>query len=143
MKRTETQIGNQLEDLVRVVRMVDRFGAAHAIPASVVNDLNLALDEVLNNIVSYGYKDQPREGPAAIAIRLSHEPGYLRAEVEDDGIAFNPLLPRSARLDTASDKRALGGRGIRFIRGLMDEVAYERIADRNRLRLTKRIPPVN
>ena len=136
----EARIPNRLDELAKIVLVVDSFGAAHRIPAAIVNDLNLALDEVLNNIVSYGY---PNADNAEITVRLRHEAGRVRVEIEDDGIAFNPLAPRRRETAARRPRRRVGGLGIRFIRGLMDEVAYERIDGRNRLRLTRRIPEVS
>lgn len=131
----ERRIANRMAELTKVVRMVDRFGVARGLAPAVVNDLNLVLDEVLNNIVSYGY---PTGGAGTIRVRLEHDGHAVRAEVEDDGIAFEPLPPPPL-LPGAVRRGALGGAGLRVIFGLMDGVAYDRVDGRNRLRLTKRL----
>ena len=46
-------IGNSIAELQKLVDFVENFGAANKIPTTVINDLNLCLDEILNNIVSY------------------------------------------------------------------------------------------
>jgi anti-sigma regulatory factor (Ser/Thr protein kinase) len=38
------------------------------------------------------------------------------------------------------DATALGGRGTHIIRQIMDEVCYDRVSERNRLRLKKCLP---
>ena len=136
-RRVETRIGNRLEELEKIVHLVDQFCAAHGIPGPIVNDLNLVLDEVLNNIVSHGY---PGTAAGSIWIRLDHEPGRVPAEIEDDGSAFEPLPPSPLDRSVPPRERPIGGAGLRFIHGLMDEVAYARIGGHNRLRLTKRVP---
>jgi anti-sigma regulatory factor (Ser/Thr protein kinase) len=138
MPEVEIRIANRLDELEKVVRAVDAFAAAHDIPAGVLNRLNLVLDEVLNNIVSYGYPDG---APGEIRLRLDRDPAAVRAEIEDDGIPFAWPPPGPLDRSVPARERAVGGAGLRFIHGLMDAVAYERIANRNRLRLTKRIPP--
>ena len=145
MWETAARISNRLDELTKIVCMVERFGAARDIPRAILNDLNLALDEVLNNIVSHGYPGDDLSGHhgssnAGITVRLRHDPGLLRAEIEDDGIAFNPLTPRPLNEAVSPRQPKIGGLGIRFVLGLMDEVAYDRTDGRNRLRLTKRIP---
>jgi len=137
MDRVETRIANRLEELGKIVPLVDGFGASHGIAKPVIDALNLVLDEVLNNIISYGYPDG---GAGTIRVRLECGPGVVRAEIEDDGIAFD--WPRPGPLDRAvpTRGRAVGGAGLRFIHGLTDEIFHERIAGRNRLLLTKRIP---
>jgi len=138
MDWVEVRIANRLDELEKVVRAADAFGAAHGVPEGVLNHLNLVLDEVLNNIVSYGYPDR---GVGEIRIRLDRDATSLRAEIEDDGIPFDWPPPKPLDRSVPAGDLPIGGAGLRFIHGLMDEVAYERIAGRNRLRLTKRIPP--
>jgi len=136
------QISNERVELARVKESVDRFAAAHGLPSTVLADLQVSLDEVLSNIISYGYADA---GTHEIVIQLAIADGALHAVIEDDGAPFNPLtvpLP-----DTGADlsKRAIGGLGIRFIRALNDEVRYERAGNRNRLSLRRNLalPPAS
>jgi anti-sigma regulatory factor (Ser/Thr protein kinase) len=58
MVRIEGRIGNRSEEEPAITRMVEveGFGAQHPVPPAIVNDLNVALDEALNNIISYGYE---------------------------------------------------------------------------------------
>jgi len=69
MDRVEIRIANRPNELEKIVRLVDAFGAGARHPGPISNRLNLVLDEVLNNIVSYGYPDAAwaRSGFASIA----------------------------------------------------------------------------
>lgn len=136
------RISNQRVELARVKEGVDQFAAAHGLPPTVLADLQVSLDEILSNIISYGYADTATH---EIVIQLAIADGVLHAVIEDDGAPFNPLtvpLP-----DTGADlsKRAIGGLGIRFIRALNDEVRYERAGNRNRLSLRRNLalPPAS
>jgi anti-sigma regulatory factor (Ser/Thr protein kinase) len=133
---TELRIRNRMEDMSAVVAMVDEFYARFKIPEAAVNDLNLCLDELICNTISYGYPD---DGVGAITVRLVYTPGQLRAEIHDDGVAFNPLEAEPPNLTGSVQTRKVGGVGIHFVKELMDDIVYQRVGDENQLTLTKNI----
>ena len=53
----EIRIANNLSEIARVAEMVDEFAARHQFSNEVIVALNVSLDEILNNIISYGYED--------------------------------------------------------------------------------------
>jgi serine/threonine-protein kinase RsbW len=136
MNQTEMTIRNRREEFTRVVSAVDRLAAEHHLAAEVVGDIQVALDEVLTNIVDYGYTD---EAEHEIRVRLKVLDNMLEATVEDDGVPFNPL--ESAVPDTSSPprERRIGGVGLHFVKNLMSEVSYDRVGGRNRLVLRKKL----
>jgi serine/threonine-protein kinase RsbW len=137
MDCTEIRIANRLGDMPAIVSMVEQFGVRHAIPAALVNDLNLCLDEVICNIISYGYPDH---GKGEITVRLNYQPGLISTEIHDDGRPFDPLQTAPPDLDGTVQSRKVGGIGIYFVRQLMDDVVYRRVDNQNRLFLRKSIP---
>jgi hypothetical protein len=54
MEHTGTKIVNRREEMPAVIAMVEGFGIAHGTPAQTVNEINLALGEVLSIMISYG-----------------------------------------------------------------------------------------
>ncbi|HSE00101.1 MAG TPA: ATP-binding protein [Burkholderiales bacterium] len=136
MSQIETTIRNRREELRKVVEAVDRIAAEHYLDADVVGDMQVALDEVLKNIVDYGYTDDAEH---EIRIRLRVLDSAIEATIEDDGVPFNPL--ESAVPDTRAPlrERRIGGIGLHFVKNLMSEVSYNRIDDRNRLVLRKKL----
>jgi anti-sigma regulatory factor (Ser/Thr protein kinase) len=130
----EICIANDLSEIARVADLVDEFGASHRFPNEVVVALNVSLDEILNNIISYGYDDAGRHD---ILVRLELGHGKVEAVVEDDGKPFNPLTV--APPDFAGRPREDGGVGLHFVRKLTDELTYTRGEGVNRLRLMKRL----
>ena len=54
---SEIRIANRISEMERVAELVDSFGADHELSNEVVVALNVSLDEILNNIISYGYDD--------------------------------------------------------------------------------------
>jgi serine/threonine-protein kinase RsbW len=133
----ELRIRNKMEEMPAVVSMVERFGVEHGISDVAINEINLALDEILSNIISYGY---PQGEAGAIMVRLRYRPGQVMAEIHDNGISFDPLRAAPPDLAATVKDRKVGGLGIAFVRELMDEVAYSRVAQENQLVLTKKLP---
>src|SRR5262249_54982652 len=136
MERVEVRIVNRLEEISRVADMVEHFGAEHGVPGQVVNDINIALDEALSNIVSYAFGPEEQRG---IVVGLAYQPGEVRVEIEDAGPPFDPLQAAPPDLGKSVHERSVGGLGIHFIKNLMDEVTYARIDGKNRLQLKKRL----
>jgi len=132
----ERIIANDAGGLEEIVRLVDELAAAHDLPAGPVTDMQVALDEVLTNIVQYAHTDGAAHD---IRIRLTVSPETLEAEVEDDGRPFDPLTLPPPDLRGALADRAVGGLGIHFVKRLMTEVRYTFVDNRNRLVLTKRV----
>lgn len=133
----ELRIKNKMEEMPAIVAMVEGFGAKHSISDRVINEINLALDEILINIISYGY---PQRETGEIMVRLGCRPGEVTVEIHDDGVSFDPLQVASPDFAATVKDRRVGGLGISFVRELMDEVAYSRVANENHLLLTKKMP---
>jgi anti-sigma regulatory factor (Ser/Thr protein kinase) len=136
MALIEGRIANRRGEMPAIARMVEGFGAEHRVPRAIVNDLNVALDEALNNIIAYGYEPGERSD---IIVRLTSAAGEIVVEIEDAGRPFNPLEAPAPNLSGSLRERNVGGLGIPFIKNLVDEVTYDRIAGYNRLRLRKRL----
>jgi len=136
MDELTIRIASDLSELERVAGLVEEFGERNGLEAKLVFNLNLVLDELVTNTVSYGYDDA---APHDIEITLRREDGLLTLVLEDDARAFNPLDAPDPDLDASLEKRRVGGLGVHLVRTLMDTVDYHRVADRNRLVMTKRI----
>jgi anti-sigma regulatory factor (Ser/Thr protein kinase) len=131
----EIHIPNRLDQIAEVAGFVEAFGSANGLPENIVNALNVALDEVLCNAISYGFPDG---GAHFITISMGCSNGEVWAEVVDDGIPFDPLASSAAPdVGTGLHDRKIGGLGLLFMRHLMDDVAYRREGRFNRLRLRK------
>jgi serine/threonine-protein kinase RsbW len=130
----ELRLANDLAGLAEVAERVERFGAEQRLPASVVNALNVVLDEAVSNAVNHGYAAGVR---GEIAVRLRRRPDSVLVEVEDDGKPFDPLQAPPPDLTLPLEQRPIGGLGIHLIMNLMDEVAYARVDGRNVLKMAK------
>ena len=137
MARRELRMESRLQAMPDVVALVEAFGADNALPQTVLNDVNVALDEALSNIIAYAYE---ADSIGEIVVRLDYARDEVRVEVEDGGRAFDPLQVPAPDLTAPLPERKVGGLGIHLMRNLMDGLAYDRSGGRNRLRMVKKVP---
>ena len=125
-------IGADRSEIARVNAAFAKFADLHALPASVRRSVHVALDELLTNTIEYGFAaDGEGGGEASIEVELRSDRVLLT--LTDDGRPFDPfgMAPPPAVPD------AIGGLGIHLVRGMMDEVSYQRRKGRNVVVLTK------
>jgi len=127
---------NILTELDHLHETLESLGKSFSMSKKGIFQMNLALEEVFTNIVSYGYKDKAAHW---IKITVWHQNGMLSICVEDDGIPFNPLEEKAPDLKCPIEDRRIGGLGCHFLRCFMDHVHYERVGDKNVLTMKKRL----
>ena len=86
----------------------------------------IALGEVVANVVAHGRT--PDGGTPTLTVEVSVTPDRLRAELFDDGVAFE----RGATRGPAVDELAESGRGLALAREALDELRYAREDGGNR-----------
>lgn len=129
----------KLENLHEMLEYIKAYCCMRQVEPRVLEQIILAAEEALVNIISYGYPNQ--EGYIHLTCSNAHPKGLILT-IRDRGIPFNPLenvpsvLPPVNRLLEKSDD-SLGGYGIYILTGLMDKVDYQRMNDDNILTLTK------
>lgn len=127
---------NNLDELGRLATELEAFCARHGIGPKVLNALNLALEEVVTNVISYGFADEDAHD---IAVSIEIDGGELKAWVEDDGAEFDPLSRSDPDVRAAIADRRVGGLGVLLVKRLMDDVSYARVDGRNVLSMRKRL----
>jgi anti-sigma regulatory factor (Ser/Thr protein kinase) len=113
------------------------FWEAAGLSADAAWPFEVALDEVLSNIVLHGLGGG--RGEAAVEVRLRRSGDAVEIEVVDEAGPFDPLAAPAAPLAGALEDRPVGGLGIALVRQVMDAVSYERREGRNRLSLRRRV----
>jgi serine/threonine-protein kinase RsbW len=127
---------NDPAEIDRLGPEVEGFGARHELPSETIFALNLALEEVVTNIIAYGYEDA---GAHVIDVELMVLDGTVTTIVEDDGRPFDPLAAPEPDVTAALEDREVGGVGVLLVKRLMDEVTYARSRGRNRLTFKKQL----
>ena len=134
-KQFDIDIRNELPEIKRVTEAFEEYAEKVGIPTPITMKVNLVFDELLNNIISYGY---PESGEHKISIRVEKSPDRLLIVVEDHGVPFNPFTQADVDTDLSVDDREIGGLGIHLVKNVMDEFSYERHLDTNVVTLIKR-----
>ncbi|MDZ7684327.1 MAG: ATP-binding protein [Gammaproteobacteria bacterium] len=115
------------------------FVAAADVPSEFSVTLHVLLDELLTNIVFYGYPEE-KEG-LAIDVALEFTETTAILSISDNGISFDPLKVPPPDTSTPLEQRDPGGLGIHMCRKLVDDIQYERRNLRNHIRLVKDLSP--
>jgi anti-sigma regulatory factor (Ser/Thr protein kinase) len=135
----EITIASRLAELARVSGLIDELAQAGRLPPPVVADLQVAVDEILANIVEHGYPDG---GVHQIRVRLTADRHRVQVEIEDDGRPFDPAAAPPPDRTSPLHARRPGGLGLHFVRSLMTEARYTSGGGKNRLVLTRDLTDV-
>lgn len=123
----------------RVDGFVTEFVSRREIATEEAHRILILLEELLTNLMKYGYTDGREPGRAEITLALSGD--RLEIEFIDDGCAFDPFSGPPVDLDQPVEDRPLGGLGLYLLRSMCDETRYERRDERNVIRLARKIAP--
>lgn len=127
---------NRLDELQRFITTLTEFARVGGLPEEVSFSVQLAIDELFTNIVSYGYDD---EDSHQIEIKMSVQGRELRIDLIDDAKQFDPLHEAAQPdLDANLEDRRIGGVGIHLVKTMMDEVSYKYEDSKNQLTLVKK-----
>ena len=115
---------------------VEKFARSAEWPAKVEYQIQLALEEIVINIVNYS---SCSNGHVKVNVNLTSTRDVITIEIIDNGQAFDPLTDAPPP-DTEStlEDRPTGGLGIHFVQTLMDQVSYKRDQGKNQLKLVRR-----
>ena len=136
MDEKKITISNQLDQLEILANVLESISGEWDIPMNAALNLNLVLEELITNIIFYGYNDTNEH---EINIYLSYHDKIVQIQIEDDGKEFNPLSYAEPDTDLSLDDRKIGGLGIHFVRKIMDDITYLRSDNKNILTMTKAI----
>jgi anti-anti-sigma factor len=128
-------LGADLGEVARVNAAFADFAEAHVVPAAVRRSMSVALDELLTNTVWYGLPDVGSE----VTVEVELHPDRLTVTVSDNGRPFDPFGRSAPDTTLPVEERPIGGLGIHLVRQLVEDVRYQRRADRNVVIMTKRL----
>ena len=126
----QVSIPGRLTEVDAVARRVEEFGDAHGLPGPKVYVINLALDELITNVVSYGFGGVPEP---EIRITLRMEGDALVLIMEDNGQPFDPTQEVPTDVTSPLAERPIGGLGLHLVKSFADRLSYEFADGRNRV----------
>jgi anti-sigma regulatory factor (Ser/Thr protein kinase) len=131
------ELNSKLAELKALNQRLIAFGRDIGLSETIIPEINICLDELFTNIVSYGFKDDLEH---KIKFTMGVDDNILTVNIEDDGMPFNPLEKKAVELPPDVTSAKIGGLGIHITRELMDKIHYERKRGKNKLTITKIIP---
>ncbi len=117
-----------LAEIERINTEFTAFAEERGLAAGVGQKVCIVFDDLLNNIISYGFSDD-EEHQINIDVLLTSE--ELIINVSDDGMPFNPFDRVGPDTSLSLEERDIGGLGVLLVTELMDQCSYQRRRDRN------------
>ena len=130
------ELKNSVSELKALHQHLDNWGGDIGLSANSILRINICLDELFTNIVSYGFDDDLEH---IIIFTLSGDNNLVVINIEDNGIPFNPLGKIDPDFPDNVENAEIGGLGIHIIKKIMDNVSYERKQGKNKLSMRKNI----
>jgi sigma-B regulation protein RsbU (phosphoserine phosphatase) len=124
------EIDGDVAAIPRATEWLHGWCRGHALSEDVMQDLDLALDELLANAIDHG----GASGPGAIRLWLRLLGDRVLLEIRERGAAFDPLAAPE-RGGAAEDGE--GGLGLALVGRALDRIDYAREGDENRLVLER------
>jgi anti-anti-sigma factor len=119
-------IKNELSELAGLNATLGQFLDAHGVPHRAAYAVNLAIDELVVNVMRYAYVDDDTH---VIDIELTIEALQVILRITDDGRPFDPR--RGPALDLHAEDREAGGLGLILVLDMVDGLTYRRMDEKN------------
>ena len=129
---------NNRFELGRLAEAFDEFADRHQVPDEARFQLQLCLEEMVLNVINYGFDGGEHEIQVDFEFRI--DPRIITVNILDDGRRFDPLTEApEADVSAKLEDRPVGGLGVHFVRTFMDGASYRHERGQNRLTLTKKL----
>lgn len=126
-------IDSRLTEIPRLAQWVDEQLRGSGLGDDLVFDIHVCLEEAIANIVLHSFKGEAGH-PLEIHMELGAD--SARFDICDSGPPFDPREAAEPAAPASLADAAIGGTGIRLIRGLSRSLDYVRLDNANRLTLT-------
>ncbi len=134
----QLSIPARLSEVQELAGRVEEFGDTHGLPDPKVYIINLALDELITNVVMHGFGGV-REPEIRITLRLGT--AALVLIVEDNGHPFDPTRDSQPDVTSSLARRPIGGLGLHLVKSFADRLSYEFAGGWNRVTLEHDLAP--
>ena len=132
MDNLALSVRNGLEAVSAAIESAREFLERAGTPLPAIFDVELALEELLVNVVRHGGLP---EDSADIALRLGLEEDEIHIVLDAPGTAFDSTRGPEPDLDLPVEERKIGGLGLHLVRAKARRMCYERRGALNHLEL--------
>lgn len=124
------------DELTAIAEEVEAVADREDWPFDLVFKVNLALEELVLNVLEHGFDDD--DDSKECKIDLTSDADAVTIVISDRGKPFDPLTEApDADVDSVVGERQVGGLGLHLVETLMDEASYQRTDGVNQLTLVK------
>jgi anti-sigma regulatory factor (Ser/Thr protein kinase) len=134
IRSVDLVIHNDLAEIAVVRDALDQLGSDLQVPMSALMPLQVALDEVVSNVVKYSWPDG---GKHEVFVRITVSATGVALDIFDDGRPFDPRVAPEPIPPPKGHRPRPGGVGIHMTKKLVDNLAYERVGGHNHTSLIK------
>jgi len=128
---------NNMPELADVAEQLRIFMRSVAIPQKMTYVISLSFEEMVSNIIKYGYDDELTH---EISVCLSCDGDSIKLRLADDGHPFDPLSVKEPDTGASISERDIGGLGIHLVKEMADSVDYKREGGLNILDISVSMP---
>ena len=129
-------IKNESSELAPLNATLGQFLRDHSVPSRASYAVNLAIDELVVNVMRYAYADANTH---FIEVELAVESDHVILRIVDDGRPFDPR--KGPALDLNAEDREIGGLGLILVLEMVDVLRYQRVENKNRVEVRIRLIP--
>lgn len=122
------------DNLEAVNHAVFKLAQSTGWDAGIQMQIELVLEELITNIINYGYPDREQ---GHIELFMEGSPEELKIRLEDDGKPYNPLETEEPDFNLSLEEKPIGGLGVYFVRHIMNTMDYRWENGRNIVEVTK------
>lgn len=126
------KIKNTFAEVEQLCAEVNGLAQNNSFSEQIIFCLNVCLEEMLTNIIKYGYDDKNEH---KIEVRLEIANEIITLTIVDDGHEFNPLEAEIPEINTDIKHRQVGGIGIFLTCKMANKVTYTRKDDKNVIKI--------
>ena len=119
-------IKNELSELKNVHATIAQFLKSHSVAKRATYAVNLAVDELVVNVMRYAYVDDEVH---TIDLELAIQGDQIILRIVDDGRPFDPRT--GPALDLHAEEREEGGLGLLLVLDMVDVLKYQRVDEKN------------
>lgn len=127
------QLRADLGQLSRIREFVSDCAQALGVAPDAFDDLRLAVDEAVTNIITHGYG-----GPGEVQLEVVADGPDLVIRLCDQAPVFDPALAPAADLTPPGERDSPGGFGVYLMKSVMDDIIHTQSDCGNQLTMIKR-----
>lgn len=126
------ELKNKIEEIAVLCVETENFCKEHNISETKCHDLLLILDEMVTNVIKYGF---PPDEEHTFVVKMEKENENILIKIVDSGAPFDPLKKDDPDTELTIEERSIGGLGIFIVKQLSERVEYLRQNDENHLNI--------